>query len=216
MIKHITDSGDIMGKIEIHNLEEILKQNYPPNIVENLIFQVLTLSMQVKNEYPEYRNWFLTTQVPGIYDGTRNIIIAHIKDKIVGFVSLKKTPEERKICTFYVEKSFRRNKIGTILVEKAIEYLETEKPLITIPLSKLNEFTKIGEKYNWEVSDIKENLYRLNDPEVIVNGIYEIKEKIIIPSKSMRKTWKIYKISNQQILWKDILNNMIKQIKKIQ
>ena len=203
-----------MPNIEIHNLEELIKQNYPIEVVENLIHQVLTLSMQVKTEYPEYKNWFLTTQAPGIYDGTRNIIIAHIKDRIVGFVSLKKTAEEKKICTFYVEKKFRKNKIGTILVEKAIEYLGTEKPLITIPLNKLNEFTRIGEKYNWEISDIKENLYRLNNPEVIVNGELEEKAKIIVPSKSLKKTWRIYKIYNQQKLWKNIVKNPIKQMKK--
>ena len=99
-----------MSKIEIHNLEELIKQNYPIEVVENLIHQVLTLSMQVKTEYPEYKNWFLTTQAPGIYDGTRNIIIAHIKDRIVGFVSLKKTAEEKKICTFYVEKNLEKIK----------------------------------------------------------------------------------------------------------
>lgn len=203
-----------MPKIEIHNLEELIKQNYPIEVVENLIHQVLTLSMQVKTEYPEYKNWFLTTQAPGIYDGTRNIIIAHIKDRIVGFVSLKKTAEEKKICTFYVEKKFRKNKIGTILVEKAIEYLGTEKPLITIPLNKLNEFTRIGEKYNWEISNIKENLYRLNNPEVIVNGELEEKAKIIVPSKSLKKTWRIYKIYNQQKLWENIVKNPIKQMKK--
>lgn len=203
-----------MPKIEIHNLEELIKQNYPTEYVEKLIYQVLILSMQVKTEYPEYKSWFLTTQVPGIYDGTRNIIIAHIKDRIVGFVSLKKTKEEKKICTFYVEKNFRKNKIGTILVEKAIEYLETEKPLITMPLSKLNEFTRIGEKYNWEISDIKENMYRLNNPEVIVNGELEEKAKIIVPSKSLKKTWRIYKIYNQKNLWKNTVKNVIKQMKK--
>lgn len=204
-----------MAKIEIHNLEELIKQNYPTEVVENLIYQVLIISIQVKTEYPEYKNWFLTTQVPGIYDGSRNIIIAHIKDKIVGFVSLKKTAKEKKICTFYVEKNFRKNKIGTILVEKAIEYLDTDKPLITIPLSKLNEFTKIGEKYNWQISDIKENLYRLNNPEVIVNGEVEENDKIIVPTKSLKKTWKIYKIHNQQKLWKNIAKNLIKQMKNV-
>lgn len=72
-------------------------------------------------------------------------------------------------------------------MEKAIEYLGTEKPLITNPLNKLNEFTRIVEKYNWKISDIKENLYRLNNPEVIVNGELEDKAKIIIPSKSLKK-----------------------------
>ncbi len=52
--------------------------------------------MQVKNDYPDYRNWYQEVQVPGIYDGTRNIIIAHIADRIVGFVSLKKNNRRKE------------------------------------------------------------------------------------------------------------------------
>lgn len=110
-----------MSKIEIHNIEDLIKEQYPLEFIQKLLNDVLILSMQVKNDYPDYRNWYQTIQVPGIYDGTRNIIIAHIADRIVGFVSLKKTQEEKKICTFYVEKSFRRNQIGTLLATKAVE-----------------------------------------------------------------------------------------------
>ena len=124
---------------------------------------VLCGSMKVKDDYPDYRTWYQTIQIPGIYNGTRNIIIAHIKERIVGFISLKKTSEEKKICTFYVEKNFRRNKIGMLLAAKAVEYLEEDKPLITIPLDKLNEFAHIAAKYDWQISDIKENLYRLQE-----------------------------------------------------
>lgn len=179
-----------MSKIEIHDLQELIHQNYPQEMVEKLIQQVLILSLKVKKDYPDYKSWFLTTQVPGLYDNTRNIIIAHIKDKIVGFISLKKTKEEKKICTFYVEKNFRRNKIGTILVERAINYLEDEKPLITIPFNKLNEFTRIGEKLSWEITDIRENMYRADIPEVIVNGnASETSSNIVLPdsNKSLKK-----------------------------
>lgn len=100
--------------IEIHNIEELIKENYPPEVIEKLLMDVLVLSMKVKDDYPDYRNWYQTIQIPGIYNGTRNIIIAHIKERIVGFISLKKTSEEKKICTFYVEKNFRRNKIGML------------------------------------------------------------------------------------------------------
>ena len=117
-------------------------------------------------------------------------------DKIVGFVSLKKT-EEKKICTFYVEKNFRRNKIGALLAEKAISYLEEEKPLITIPMDKLHEFTKIAVKYNWEVSEIKENLYRAITPEVIVNGTIDLKSsQFNQEEKSLKKIYRIYKFTN--------------------
>ena len=145
-----------MAYIEIHDLNELIRQNYPQEIIEKMIQEVLYLSMIVKNDYPDYKEWYTKVQVPGLYTNERNIIIAHIKDKIVGFVSLKKTNEEKKICTFYVEKSFRRNKIGTILVERAVEFLEEDRPLITIPMDKLNEFIKIANKYNWKITDIKE------------------------------------------------------------
>ena len=192
-----------MSKIEIHDLCQLINQNYPLEYIKKILDDVLTLSMIVKNDYPDYRKWFLDTQVPGLYDNTRNIIIAHINGHIIGFVSLKKTKDEKKICTFYVEKSYRRNKIGTLLVEKAIEYLEETKPLITIPMDKLNEFVKIGNRFNWEITDIKENLYRTNNPEVIVNGSLIEKNGIILPSKSISKVYKIYKIEKyKQILTK--------------
>lgn len=179
--------------IEIHNIEELMKENYPPEVIEKLLMDVLVLSMKVKDDYPDYRNWYQTIQIPGIYNGTRNIIIAHIKDRIVGFISLKKTSEEKKICTFYVEKNFRRNKIGMLLAAKAVEYLEEDKPLITIPLDKLNEFAHIAAKYDWQISDIKENLYRLNNPEVIVNGELKQENLSLEKRKSLKKTYKLYK-----------------------
>jgi len=177
--------------IEIHNIEELIKENYPPEVIEKLLMDVLVLSMKVKDDYLDYRTWYQTIQIPGIYNGTRNIIIAHIKERIVGFISLKKTSEEKKICTFYVEKNFRRNKIGMLLAAKAVEYLEEDKPLITIPLDKLNEFAHIAAKYYWQISDIKENLYRLNNPEVIVNGELKQENLSLEKRKSLKKTYKL-------------------------
>ena len=196
-----------MAKIEIHNLHELIQQNYPQEIVEKMIQEVLMLSMIVKNDYPDYKEWYTKVQVPGLYTNERNIIIAHINEKIVGFVSLKKTPTEKKICTFYVEKSFRRNKIGTILVEKSIEFLEESRPLITIPMDKLNEFIRIANKYNWEITDIKENLYRTSTPEVIVNGIITDTNQSLVQEKSLQKVYKIYKITRFKQVVKTILNN---------
>ena len=202
-----------MSKIEIHNIDELIKEQYPLEVIQKLLNDVLILSMQVKNDYPDYRNWYQTIQVPGIYDGTRNIIIAHIADRIVGFVSLKKTQEEKKICTFYVEKSFRKNQIGTLLATKAVEYLEEDKPLITIPMDKLHEFTRIGEKYNWEITDIKENLYRTTTPEVIVNGKAPELSTGKPIEKSLTKVNRIYKIQKLKSALKHFINYPQKLLK---
>lgn len=202
-----------MSKIEIHNIDDLIKEQYPLEFIQKLLNDVLVLSMQVKNDYPDYRNWYQTIQVPGIYDGTRNIIIAHIADRIVGFVSLKKTAEEKKICTFYVEKSFRRNQIGSLLATKAVEYLEEDKPLITIPMDKLHEFTRIGEKYNWVITDIKENLYRTTAPEVIVNGETPELSSIKNVEKSLTKVNRIYKIQKMKAVIKYLLKYPQKLLK---
>ena len=196
-----------MNKIEIHDISELINLGYPLEVLQKILNDILVISMQVKKDYPDYRNWFINTQIPGVYDGTRNIIVAHIKDRIVGFVSLKKTPSEKKICTFYVEKNYRRNQIGTILVEKAVEYLEEKKPWIKIPMNKLNEFIKIGNRFNWEITDIKENLYRTTTPEVIVNGVLEEKNSAVLPSKSIEKVYRIYKIEYIKQTIKNLLNN---------
>ena len=183
-----------MSKIQITDLNNLIKQNYPYEVIKKLIDEVLLISMQVKYDYPDYKNWFLSKQVTGLYDNTRNIIIAHIDGKLVGFTSLKKTDKEKKICTFYVEKRFRKNQIGSKLVEKSIEFLETEQPLITIPMDKLNEFIKIGNKYNWQVTNIIENLYRINNPEVIVNGeLIETDLSTTTVNKTLSKIYRDYR-----------------------
>lgn len=105
-----------------------------------------------------------------------------------------------------MEKSFRRNQIGSLLCTKAVEYLEEEKPLITIPMDKLPEFTRIAEKYNWEISDIRENLYRTTTPEVIVNGIIN-SQRIEETPPTFKKIYRIYKITCIKNTIKLLFNN---------
>lgn len=194
-----------MKKIQIEDVKELINKGYPKAYIEKILNDILIISLKVKDDYPDYRIWYQEKQVPGIYDNTRNIIIAHFNGKILGFVSLKKTKEEKKICTFYVEKSFRKNKIGTILVEKAIEYLEEERPLITIPLDKINDFIKIANKYNWEITDIKENLYRTTTPEVIVNGSLQELVAAKEDKKEFVKLYRYYKFMKFKAVLKNCL-----------
>ena len=84
-----------MSKIEITDLNSLIRQGYPYEVIKKLIDEVLIISMQVKTDYPDYKSWFLTKQVSGLYDNTRNIIVAHIDGKLVGFTSLKKTEDEK-------------------------------------------------------------------------------------------------------------------------
>ena len=61
-----------MNQIEIHDIQELIDKNYPIEIIQKLLNDVLTLSMKVKNDYPDYRNWYQTIQntTDGIWVGT--------------------------------------------------------------------------------------------------------------------------------------------------
>lgn len=99
-----------MTKIEIHDIGELIKENYPQEFINQIINSVLLLSLKVKDDYPNYRIWFAEKQIPGLYDNTRNIIVAHIENRIVGFVSLKKTKAEKKFALFMWKKHFAKTK----------------------------------------------------------------------------------------------------------
>lgn len=86
--------------IRITDIRQLIKENYPQEMVEKIINEVFRLSLQVKGDYPDYPQWFKTVQVPGIFDDARNIIIAHDKSQILGFVSLKKTATEKRFAHF--------------------------------------------------------------------------------------------------------------------
>lgn len=200
-----------MAKIEIDSLNDLINKKYSVEYINKIIDDVLYLSMLVKHDYPNYREWFITKQVPGLYDGSRNIIVAHMNSQIVGFISLKKDATEKKICTFYIAKTFRKNKVGSILALKAIEWLECDKPLITIPTDKLGDFIRIAKRYDWTVTDIKDGLYRINNPEIILNGfVNDVNVDTIsskVKTKSISHIWYFY-------LYNKLINSLLFMIKK--
>lgn len=53
------------------------------------------------------------------------------------------------------------------ILEDSYEYLETERPLITIPKKKLDEFSKIIDSYGWVASETTNEYY---STEVIFNS----------------------------------------------
>lgn len=128
----------------------------------SLLDKIKEYERNITTYYSNYSDWFETKMLPGILQGTRQIIGIEENEKIVGFIFLKKE-EERKICTLYVDKKYRKRGLGTILVEKGLEYLETPSPLITIPAEKIKIYQKIIKKFNWKITDSVDN-------EIIVNG----------------------------------------------
>ena len=101
-------------------------------------------------QYPDYYKWFYTKSIPRIFTKTGDIIFYLNGFDIIGLTILKKTEEEKKICTFLINEEYRKKGYSKQLMEDSFTYLETDKPIITIPKIRLEEFSKIITAYDFK------------------------------------------------------------------
>ena len=117
------------------------------------------------NHYPENREMFICLSNDGE------------SPSILGLIILKKTHFEKKICTLKVDDRYQRKGIGSALILKSFDFLETDKPLITVPEEYDDVFSKTLNKFGFKKTDEIHGLYRENKIEYIYNGGYLNKEK---------------------------------------
>ena len=102
-------------------------------------------------DYPKHKSWFYQKHLPAtlIENSGRDIIFAYNDDKkLCGTSFIKQDEEEKKICTLFVSPDARGLGVGTALVEKSMQILDTTKPMITIADYKLPMFQGLIKKYN--------------------------------------------------------------------
>lgn len=119
--------------------------------------------------------------MPGLNDQTRRIFVASCCNSISGFVIAKKTPRERKLCTVWVKFTDRQQGIGTRLMIEAMNWLDTDFPLLTMPEDKLPEFRPLLSTLKFELTDMLPNYYRTGNTEIVFNG--ELRKTKNSPSK---------------------------------
>ena len=172
--------------IKYYSLKELIKKGLSTEEIDKIVFDILEVTLKVKDDYPGYKEWFLNKQVKGI-GIDRDIIFAVYNDEIVGVSSIKYDDSEKKICTLYIKKCFRKNQIGSRLVKISCEELETLKPLITISSNKLPEYRRIISKYNWECDESIAGLYSKDTDEYVFNGSLYVRKNSL--DKSLVKKY---------------------------
>ena len=146
-----------MDDIKIESLK-----SYIGHITEEELMQFATKIYMLTNfiveDYPQYKEWYFTKQLPEtIYGNRRNILfVRNPKDEqeIIAMACLKKEAEEQKLCTLYVSRQYRSLGIGTAMVEEAMQWLGTTKPFITFVDYKLEMFRPMIYKYDWKLTDV--------------------------------------------------------------
>lgn len=127
--------------------------------------EIYLLTDYNKLQYPDYYKWFFGKNIPRVISGIGEIVFYLDGLEIIGLSILKKD-FEAKICTFMVNPDYRKKGFASILLEDSFSFLGTDKPLITIPESRISEFSSIIDGYNWLESRVVDDY---NSPEVIFN-----------------------------------------------
>ena len=129
--------------------------------------EIYLLTDYNKLQYPEYFKWYYQTNIPRILSGEGEAIFYLDGFQIVGLSMLKRTDDEAKICTFFIDEEYRKRGYSSLLLEDSFGYLGTESPIITIPENRLDEFSKIIEAYGWVPTETTDKYY---SPEVVFNS----------------------------------------------
>lgn len=120
--------------------------------------------------YPNGAEW-LSTKVFSD-DSSRLLLLSQLPDGLVnGFSILKNDDFEKKICTLFVSPDFRGNGIGTALLNRSLDLLGCDKPLITVSDDLLLSFIPLFSRYGFGNTESYVDRYRDGHIEYSFNGV---------------------------------------------
>lgn len=133
------------------------------------IFNYTTLSLLYI--YPQFFQWFENKVVKGLAIGERLIFASYSnKNKITGYMILKSSINENKICTLQILPQFRRQGYARELLNRAIAILTN--PIITVSDSQLDLYSSLLSECGFSLVDtvndlynngVNENIFQLNN-----------------------------------------------------
>ena len=122
----------------------------------------------LKDEYPNFENWYFDKVVPDVLRGERHIITAEIENRHAGVLILK--PSENKICTLRIAPPFQHMGLGETLFKLSIQMLETKRPFITVSNLHYNEFLPLFCRHFFLVTELHFDKYVKGRFEIALNG----------------------------------------------
>ena len=156
-------------------MEKYVLSDMKDNNFSKAVNEIYLLTDYNKLQYLDYYKWYYQKNLPRIIAGNGEAIFYLDGFQIVGLSMLKKTMDESKICTLLINQEYRKRGYSSKILEDSYEFLGTEKPLITIPEKRLDEFSKIIRAYGWVESETTNEYY---SPEVIFNKSKVLNKKL--------------------------------------
>jgi hypothetical protein len=124
----------------------------------------------VSELYPDFQPWFFNRVVPGLYSNERRIITVELEGELAGVAICKCNGLERKLCTLWVPQMLRVRGVASELGRRAFDWLDTDRPLFTIPEERFLEFESLVRAWGFTMPTVYPNLYRRGRTEYVYNG----------------------------------------------
>lgn len=145
--------------------------------------QLPVLTKSIGSSYPGHFEWLSNVFLGGLRDGNRGYSFAidnnkftdvcggHMVQmyKLAGCALLKNTDEEKKICCLFVDPEYRYQGIASHLIENSFEMLGTDKPLMTVAENNLSQLQKLINRYDFELTSVRDSVYRRGIKEYYYN-----------------------------------------------
>ena len=151
-----------------------------------LYIQLPTLTKKIGDTYPGHSEWLNNKFIAGLQSGNERGYSFAVSPKwidfrygslydtvhtkqLVGCSLLKNSPEEKKLCCLFVDPAYRKQGIASKLIEHSFEILGTEKPFLTVAENNLDQLKPLINKFNFELTSVKESIYRKGVKEYYYN-----------------------------------------------
>ena len=122
-------------------------------------------------EYPFFIEWYKNLFMSNFcLKSEREILICEKDFSIAGIAILKNNYKEQKICTLRINPRYRKCGIGKVMIAKSLDWLETDKPLITVHKHKSKEFSSLFKYYDFKLEQKNWSYYNLFSTELVYNG----------------------------------------------
>jgi hypothetical protein len=129
-----------------------------------------TIEVAAGDFYPGFRSWYYDKVVTGIELGDRAVFIVGSENAVLGAAIAKRSADERKLCTLWVENNARGDGIAGALVDTAFDWLGTSSPLFTIPEERMTEFRGLLNRWRCSITQREMGIYRPDKIEFVFNG----------------------------------------------
>ena len=148
----LIDSLEMMliseGRLQMLEFEVTMARG--PEVPAARVFATLS---HLADFYPRFEEWYWAKVVPGLQHGSRRIFFEN-DGRITGVVIAKRSRTERKLCTVWVDTGAVGRGLGTTLMTEAMAWLDTKRPLVTVPEERVSEFESIFRRWRFSLDEI--------------------------------------------------------------